>query len=145
MGHHLRIQRRRFGLPYLCGLYTEHPQKSAVALDRDLTPAQEDALEEESRWLMESGLAEKWGGREFYYQPDCYETMSRRRINTLKKGIMDRRPDLVKAIREAAEACNEIHVMVGFAGLEDYPYPAVAVIECLRDAGELPGLVVLPD
>jgi hypothetical protein len=133
----LEVQRRRLRDRQLKGLYTEYPRPSGLALNDSLSYEEQEALEVESEILLETGRAARWGGREFFFDAQSYEMMSRRRINSLRKTIERKRPEWVEAIKEAARATNNIYLIVDLAGLGKYPYPAVAIIENLRDRGEL--------
>ncbi|MCL6437242.1 MAG: hypothetical protein K6T51_01415 [Rubrobacteraceae bacterium] len=138
MEYHLEILHRDIEVDNLQGLYSEHPCPAGLAVKRGLSHEEEEALELEAESYLETGLSGRWGGREFFYKPDRYENMSRRRINNLRKTIEKKRPEWVEAIRQAAKASNNLYVIIGLAGLEQYPYAAVAIIENLLERGELP-------
>lgn len=138
MNARLEVEHLDIAVEDLDGLYTEHPRPSGVALGRHLTYEEQESLLVEAESFLETGTAARWGGREFFFRPGDYETMSRRRINNLRKTIEKQRPEWVEAIRDAVRASNNLYVIVGLAGLQKCPYPAVAIIENLRDRGELP-------
>ena len=138
MNARLEVEHRNINVENLDGLYTEHPRPSALALGRHLTHEEQESVLVEAESLLETGTAARWGGREFFFRPGDYETMSRRRINNLRKTIEKQRPEWVDAIKEAARASNNLYVIVGLAGLQKCPYPAVAIIENLQARGELP-------
>lgn len=137
MEDRLEIEHRNFSAEGLDGLYTEHPTPSGLAVRCGISREHCDALELEAECLMETGRAAKWGGREFLFNPQSYESMSRRRIESLRKTIEAKRPEWVETIKDAARASSNVYVIVGLAGLDAHPYPAVAIIENLRDRGEL--------
>jgi hypothetical protein len=133
MDARLEVQHRRIPVPQLNGLYSEHPSPAGLAIDEEASNECQESLELEAESLMQTGRAHRWGGREFLYEAESYETMSRRRITNLKKTIEYQRPEWVEALREAARASDNMYVVIGLAGLSDYPYPAVAILEILHE------------
>lgn len=133
----LEVQHRRIRVPRLAALYSEHPRPSGLAID-DCVPAERhEGLEVEAESLMQTGGAYRYGGREFLYEAESYETMNRRRINNLRKTIETQRPEWVEALREAARAADNIYIIIALADLSHHPYPAVAILENLYERGEL--------
>lgn len=137
MNARLEVQHRRISVPKLNGLYSEHPTPAGLAIKEGVSRDTEDSLELEAESLMQTGRAHRWGGREFLYEAESYDTMSRRRLDNLKKTIEYQKPEWVEALRDAARASDNIYVVIGLANLSDYPYPAVAILEILQERGEL--------
>ena len=117
-------------------MYTEHPRPARLALDYGLSHEEQDALEIEAEGLLETGRAARGGGREWFFRPQDYESMSRRRINNLRKTVERKRPDWVEQVRMATLMDNDLYTIVHLSGVP--PYPAVAILENMRDRGELP-------
>lgn len=136
MDERLEIQRRDLSLDDLHGVYTEHPRPAGLAVKRGLSMEEEEALEVEAKSLMETGLAYRWGGREFFFAPGSYEQMSRRRLRNLRKTVERERPDWVEQVRMATLMDNEMYTIVHLSGVP--PYPAVAILENMIERGELP-------
>lgn len=132
----LEVRLRDIGVEELDAMYTEHPSPAAMALSADLSYQEMEALELEGECLLETGVASRWGGRVLCFRPESYQKMSRRRIMALKKTIESKRPEWVEAIKEAARASNDIYVVIGLSGVN--PYPGVAILENLKERGELP-------
>lgn len=133
--NHLEIETRRLCTPLLEALYTEHPCPAGLALRDGLSHEDMEALEVEAETYLETSPPRD--GRMLCFTPQSYETMSRRRIEALKKTIEDKRPDWVEAIRDAARATNWIYLLIGLSGVP--PYPGVAIVENLQARGELEG------
>lgn len=133
----LEVRHRSIRVPRLSALYSEHPRPSGLAIDSALPPERHEGLEVEAKSLMQTGGAYRYGGREFLYEAESYEAMSRRRINNLKKTIETQKPEWVEALREAARASDNLYVIIGLADLSRHPYPAVAILENLQERGEL--------
>lgn len=133
MKGHLEVEERRFRVTNLAGLYTEHPTPAGLAHKPELSPEEVEALIIEAESYLDVSPPE--GGRMFLFTPQSYETMSRRRIETLKKTIEVRKPEWADRIKDAARATSNIYLMVSYSGVP--PYPAVAIIENLVERGEL--------
>jgi hypothetical protein len=137
MAGRLEVERRNIAVPNLDGLYTELPKPAGLAVRDDITPEDLEALRLEAEGILETGVASRWGGRLFCFTPTSYESMSRRRIDALKKTIEDKKPEWAEDIRQAARASNDMYVIVALSGVP--PYPAVAILENMVERGELPG------
>lgn len=133
MSGRLEVEERRFRVPELDGLYTEHPEPAALAHKPDLSREEIDALLIEAESYLDVTPPKE--GRMFLFTPESYETMSRRRIEALKRTIEVKKPEWVLRIKEAARASNYVYTMVSISGVP--PYPAVAIVENLIERGEL--------
>lgn len=121
--------------PDLDGLYDElldgdHPY---LVVDRGLPYAHREALEAEAKCYQRRGPRDRL---KFCYAPRSYETMDRERIRALRRCIEDLRSDWVSLVRMAILMDNDLAKIVDFSGVP--PYPAVAILENMRDRGELP-------
>lgn len=134
--HRLEVEKRRFDLPDLEGLYTEHPKPAGLAYSHDLSNEQFDALVFEANCYFEESCLQD--GRMFCFSPRSYENMDRRRISALKRCVMNKRQDWVQNILYAARASSNIYVLVSLSEVQ--PYPAVAIVETLQERSVLPPL-----
>jgi hypothetical protein len=132
----LEVRLRDISVDELDAMYTEHPSPAAMAVSEDLSYEDIEALEVEGESLLETGIASRWDGRVLCFKPETYEKMSRRRITALKKTIEHKRPDWVEDIKQAARASNDMYVIIGLSRVR--PYPGVAILENLKERGELP-------
>ncbi len=62
--------------------------------------------------------------------------MDRERIRALRRCIEEVRPDWVDQVRIAILMDNEVYTLVHLSGVP--PYPAVAILENMKEWGELP-------
>ncbi len=132
----LEVEKRRFSLPDLDGLYTEHPEPAGLAYRADMSDEEFEALLVEAEcYFEESCLAD---GRMFFFTARAYESMDRTRIATLKRHILEKRPTWVREILYAARMSSNIYVLVSLSSVQ--PYPAVAIVEKLQEGGVLPPL-----
>lgn len=134
--HRLEVEKRRFDLPDLEGLYTEHPRPAGLAYSSNLSDEEFDALLFEANCYFEESCLRD--GRMFCFSPRSYENMDRTRVSTLKRHVLDKRRDWVRKILEAARASSNIYVLVSLSEVQ--PYPAVAIVEALQERGILPPL-----
>lgn len=132
----LEVELRSITVEYLDAMYTEYPAPAGMAVNKDLSRHELEALQVEGESFLETGVASRWGGRVFCYTPESYEKMSRKRIIALKKTIERKRPEWIEAIKQAARASNDMYVIIGLSGVS--PYPGVAILELLIERGELP-------
>lgn len=133
MNGRLEIEERRFRVPDLDGLYTEHPRPAGLAHKPELSREEIEALLIEAESYLD--VVPPREGRMFLFTPESYETMSRRRIEALKRTIEAKKPEWVARVKDAARASNYIYTVVSISGVP--PYPAVAIIENLIERGEL--------
>lgn len=133
MSGRLEVEKRRFRVPELEALYTEHPRPAGFAYKPELSQEEVEALLVEAESYLD--VAPPKEGRMFLFTAESYETMSRRRIEALKATIEVKKPEWVERIKDAARASNYVYTMVSLSGVP--PYPAVAIIENLIERGEL--------
>ncbi len=134
--HRLETEERRFELPDLDGLYTEHPEPAGLAYRYGMGHEEFDALLVEAECYFESSCLRD--GRMFLFSPRTYENMDRVRISTLKRYVLEKRPFWVQEILNAAQVSSNIYVLVNLTDVQ--PYPAVAIVERLQEKGILPPL-----
>ena len=134
--HRLEVEKRRFDLPDLDALYTEHPEPAGLAYRPGLSEEEFDALLLEANCYFEESCLRD--GRMFCFSPRSYENMDRTRVSVLKRHVLEKRPRWVQDILYAARASSNIYVLVSLS--EVPPYPAVAIVESLQERGLLPPL-----
>ena len=136
MDRHPEIHRHRFDHERLDGLYSEvfgEEEPPALILNPGLPHTEEEALLAEARCYAVRGPK---AGRKFCYAPVSYEEMDRERIRALRRCIEAERPDWVEVVRMATLMDNEIYTIIHLSGVP--PYPAVAILENMKERGELP-------
>ncbi len=74
--------------------------------------------------------------QKFCYAPRAYEEMDRERVRALRRCIEEIRPDWVEQVRMATLMDNEMYTLVHPSGVP--PYPAVAILENMKERRELP-------
>lgn len=137
MGAHLEVDEYDFANDRLGGLYTEYPRTlpPGLVLDRDLAHEEREAIEMEAECY--ACRRSPRGGRMYFHEPESLETMNRQRIMACRKVVEADRPDWVERIRFALRiGDNDTYKIIAYSGVP--PYPAVAILENLRDRGELP-------
>ncbi len=132
----LEVEKRRFNLPDLDGLYTEHPEPAGLAYRADMSDEEFEALLVEAECYFEESCLRD--GRMFFFSPRAYESMDRTRITVLKRHILARRPEWVQNLLYASRMSSNIYVLISLSEVQ--PYPAVAIVERLQELGRLPPL-----
>lgn len=132
----IEVEEHSYSNPELNGLYDElfDEEKPLLVVDRDLPPEEREALEAEADCYRIKGPRE---GLKFCYAPRTYESMNRERIRALRRCIEEVRPDWVEQVRMATLMDNEVYTIVHLSGVP--PYPAVAILENMKERGELAG------
>jgi hypothetical protein len=120
--------------PELHRLYDElFDEEPCLIIDREVASEGREALEVEARCY---GIGEPRGRLKFCYAPRSYEARDWERIRALRRCVEDVHPEWVEQVRMATLMDNEIYTIVHLSGVP--PYPAVAILENMRDRGELP-------
>ena len=121
--------------PELDGLYDEllDEDNPYLVVDRNLPYVQREALEAEAECYRRRGPRDKL---KFCYAARSYERMDRERVRALRRCIEGLRPDWVEQVRMATLMDNDVYEIVELSGVP--PYPAVAILENMKDRGELP-------
>jgi hypothetical protein len=134
MGESPEIHPHNFSDPLLNGLYSERVGGTpGLAVDANLPYEELEALAAEAECYRRRSPR---SGRKFCYAPISYEDMDRERIRALRRCIEHERPDWVEQVRMATLMDNEVYTIVHFSGVP--PYPAVAILENMKERGELP-------
>jgi hypothetical protein len=142
MGNLLETEERQLKTPGLEGLYSErrkrddllYSKSAGLAYRQHLSQEEIDALIYECEEYLENGSLED--GRMFFFTPKYYERMNRRRIETLKRNILDKRPEWVREIKDVMRHEKQVYWIVNLSGVP--PYPGVAIAEALIERGEHP-------
>jgi hypothetical protein len=129
----LEIDEFEFRNERLEGFYTEHPKPAGLAVRPMLAVDDVEALRVEAEGYLRRPPRT---GDKFCYEPDSLEDMNRERIMACRRTVEQERPDWVEAIKDAARIANDTIFIIAYSCVP--PYPAVAILENLRDRGELP-------
>lgn len=136
MGKHPKVDRRSFDNPRLLAYYTEFSglHVAGLAIQPHLAYEDQEALEIESKCYQIRGPRAR---RKFCYDPRSLEEMDRERIRALRRCIEDERPDWVEQVKWALQIDdNDTYAIIRYSGVP--PYPAVAILENMKERGELP-------
>lgn len=136
MGSRLEIDEYDYSNERLNALYTEHPYHlpAGLIVRPDLAEEDREALELEGESF--AGCRGPRSGRKFCHEPESVEEMDRERINAYKRVVERKKPEWVERVRDATRIDNRTRYIVAYSGLP--PYPAVAILEILRERDELP-------